>query len=229
MSGREQRRIVAMGGGGFLMEDDPTLDDQILALTGRARPKVCFVPTATADGEPRIERFTDMLAGRAETSVLRLFRRSVVDLRAFVLSQDVIYVSGGNTANLLAIWRVHGLDVVMREAWERGVLLCGPSAGAICWFEAGVTDSFGPLRELHGGLGLLPGSFCPHYDGEVERRPTFLRLVAEGTLPGGYAADDGAALLFEGARVARVLRARPTTRAFRVDRVGDDAREEALG
>ena len=127
--------------------------------------------------------------------------------------QDAVYVLGGNTANLLALWRLHGLDRVLREAWEPGMVMAGMSAGAICWFESCTTDSFGPtLQPLHGGLGFLPGSLCPHYHGEAQRRPLYRRLVAEGALPPGYAVDDGAALVFDGDRLVEVVTSRPGRR-----------------
>ena len=148
----------------------------------------------------------------------------MADLRAFVLSQDVIYVGGGSTANLLAVWRVHGLDAILREAWEAGVVLCGISAGMNCWFEQSVTDSFGALAPLTDGLGLLAGSACPHYDGEGERRPAFRRLIEAGELSGGWAADDGAALVFDGTEVDEVVASRRGARAYRVER----GREEPL-
>ena len=140
------------------------------------------------------------------------------------MPQDVIYVGGGNTANMLAVWRVHGVDKLLREAWESGTVLCGVSAGAICWFEAGLTDSFGPdLQPLHGGLGFLPGSFCPHYDGEAARRPGFTSAIASGALPPGYAADDGVGVLFEGTALAEIAASRPKVSAYRVDRNGETA------
>jgi len=146
-----------------------------------------------------------------------------------VVAQDLIYVGGGNTANLLAIWRVHGLDKALREAWHAGVVLCGVSAGAICWFEEGVTDSFGQtLQALKRGLGFLPGSFCPHYDGETQRRPTFHRLVASGRLAPGFAADDGVAILFEGSKIADVVRSRRNVAAYRVFRNGNRSVEQIL-
>jgi dipeptidase E len=129
----------------------------------------------------------------------------VADLRAFLLEQDVIYVGGGNTANMLAIWRVHGVDRILREAWEAGVVLAGISAGAICWFEAAVTDSFGvPPTGLRDGLGFLPGSACPHYNSEDRRRPVYHELVLGG-FPGGYAADDGVGLHFVDRELAEVV------------------------
>jgi dipeptidase E len=149
------------------------------------------------------------------------------DLRELVLSQNVIVVGGGNTANLLAIWRVHGFDVLLREAWEQGIVLTGSSAGMICWFEAGVTDSFGPLAALRDGLGILPGSACPHYDGEKDRRPTYQRLVREG-FPAGYAADDGAALHFVDTTLKACIASRPAAAVYRVSAEGGKVTETAL-
>jgi len=217
------RTIVAMGGGGFSMEpDNPLLDDHVLELAragrGRSRPRVCFVPTASGDADGYIARFYAAFARKAEAAHLALFTRTIVDLSPFLLEQDVVYVGGGNTANLLAVWRVHGVDRIMREAWERGTVLAGLSAGSICWFEGGTTDAFGGLAALTDGLGLLPGSHSPHHDGEPGRRPAYHRLVADGTLPDGYAADDGAALVFDGTDLAEVVSSRPGARGYRVVR-----------
>jgi peptidase E len=215
------RHIVAMGGGGFMM-DGRALDDAIFALTGKRVPRVCYVPTAGGDSAEKIELFHRAFEGRAETSVLSLFWREVQDIGAFLGAQDVIYVSGGNTANMLAIWRLHGVDRALRHAWEAGVVLCGLSAGANCWFEACSTDSFGvELAPLRDGLGFLPGSFCPHYDGEPLRRPTYTRWVADGELPAGWAADDGVGLHFEGAELVEAISERDGGRAFRVDATGE--------
>ena len=219
-----------MGGGGFSMEpDNPLLDDFILGLTDRARPRVLFLPTATGDVARYLVNFYTAFSRRAEASHLDLFVRTGDDVGRLVLEQDVVYVGGGNTANLLAIWRVHGLDAILRSAWRAGVVMAGLSAGAICWFQAGVTDSFGPeLEALDGGLGFLPGSFCPHYDGEPARRPTFRRLVGERRLPDGWAADDGAALHFVGEDLADVVSSRPEARGYRLERTADGATETEL-
>lgn len=220
------RTIVAMGGGGFSMEpDNPLLDDWLLSLTDTARPSVCLVPTASGDAEGIIERFYASFASRDCTAAhLPLFRRTDPDLRAVILAQDLIYVSGGNTANMLAIWRTHGLDTVLREAWEKGVVLAGLSAGSLCWFASGVTDSFGEsLAPLHDGLGLLPGSHCPHYDGEALRRPRYQALIRAGELPPGLAADDGVALRFTGADLSEVVSSRPEARGWRVNADGEEA------
>lgn len=216
--------IAALGGGGFSMEpDDPRLDRWLLSLTGARRPRVCFVATASGDAEGYLERFHAAFAALScEATHLALFRREIADLRAFVLAQDLVYVGGGNTANLLAVWRTHGLDAILREAWAAGVVLAGLSAGALCWFEGGVTDSFGPgYAPLVGGLGLLPGSFCPHYDGEAERRPLYRRLVAEGALAAGIAADDSVAVCFTGTARAEVVTSRPGARAWVVTPHGE--------
>ena len=180
---------------------------------------MCFLPTAVGDSDWGIAVFYECFpASLCEPSHLRLFGVPQADVRGRLLAQDAIYVSGGNTANALAIWAVHGVDVALREAWESGVVLGGPSAGGICWFEAGITDSFGPeLALLPRALGLLAGSFCPHYDGEPERRPAYERLIREGALPAGWAADDAVALRFEGSELAEVVTERPGATAYRVE------------
>ncbi len=224
------KHIIAMGGGGFSMEpDNPLLDDFILSLTGKQKPKVCFVNTASGDHEGYTQKFYDAFpAERAEATHLSLFNRTVEDLRAFLLAQDVIYVGGGSTANLLAVWRVHGLDAILREAWEAGVVLCGVSAGALCWFEGGSTDSFGSgLSPLRDCLGFLPGSFCPHYDGEALRRSTYHQFIQDG-LPDGYAADDSAALHFVGTELVEAISSQPNARAYRVERQKDSVIETPL-
>ena len=210
-----------MGGGGFSMEETPLLDDFILQLARKRRPKICFIPTASGDSPGYIEKFhAAFTPKRAIASHLPLFIRDQTDLASFLLSQDVLYVGGGNTANMLAIWRVHGVDKILRRAWKNGVILCGLSAGMICWFQACVTDSFGPLALLDDGLRLLPGSACPHYDGEAQRRPTYHALIRAGKLPAGYAADDGAALHFAGRKLIEVVTSRPGASAYRVERIG---------
>ena len=206
-----------MGGGGFMMEQSSPLDDFLLSLSPTARPRVCFVPTPTGDSDRVIAAFFEAFTRRdCEPSCLRLFGAPERPAE-HLASQDVIYVSGGNTANALALWRLHGVDLALREAWERGAVLGGVSAGANCWFECSVSDSFGrQLDPLRDGLAILPGSFCPHYDGEELRRPVYRHLVDEG-LPSGYAADDGAALHFVGAKLREVVASLPGARAYRVE------------
>lgn len=192
-------RRLALLGGGFSTEDDGLLDDWVLGHARAPRPRVCFVPTASGDAPAYIEQFLTAFRSRdCEPSVLPLFRRQLDDraLRETLLGQDVVYVGGGNTANLLAVWRVHGVDVLVREAYDRGTLLCGISAGANCWAEGSHTDSFGPLTFLPDGLGILPGSVCPHYDSEPGRRGSYRAAVASGELPAGWALEDGVGALF---------------------------------
>jgi dipeptidase E len=217
-----------MGGASLRPEDyDPRLNAFVLSLARRERPRVCFVATASGDSPEYVANFYRAFARHhdCEPSDLGLFERTVADLRAFVLEQDVIWVGGGNTASLLAVWRAHGLDTVLREAWEQGVVLCGVSAGMNCWFEASTTDSFdlSRLAPLHDGLGLLPGSACPHYDGEEQWRPLYRRLVAEQGFPAGCAADDAAALAFEGTSLAEVVTTAEGATAYRVDADGERA------
>ncbi|MGH3130294.1 MAG: Type 1 glutamine amidotransferase-like domain-containing protein, partial [Gaiellaceae bacterium] len=202
----------------------------LLGLSGRERPRACFVPTATGDSPDAIVLFyEDFPASLCEPSHLTLFGVPRAGIREHLLAQDVIVVAGGNTGNMLAVWRVHAVDAVLREAWEAGVVLTGWSAGGICWFEGAVTDSFGPdLAPLDDGLGFLTGSFCPHYDTEAERRSTYHRLVSEG-LPGGLAADDAVGLHFAGTELAEAVTERSGAQAYRVE-AGDDgtARETPL-
>ncbi|HVA76292.1 MAG TPA: peptidase E [Candidatus Binataceae bacterium] len=231
-----ERHIVAMGGGGFSMEpENPLLDDFVLDLARRTRrirnrkPRIAFVGTASGDSDSYARTFIEAFPpARAEAMLLRFFERTVTDLRAFVLAQDVIYVGGGSTANLLAIWRVHGLDRALRAAWNAGVVLAGISAGAVCWFQDGITDSFGGgYRALGGGLGFLRGGCCPHYDGEAARRPALHRLAKRG-FPPTLALDDGAAAHFVGTRLKEVVSSRPHARAFRVTASGGRVVETPL-
>ncbi|MFF0477558.1 Type 1 glutamine amidotransferase-like domain-containing protein [Streptomyces sp. NPDC004284] len=225
-------RRLALLGGGFSTDDDGLLDDWVLGQVPAARPRVCFVPTASGDAPGYIEKFLAAYRSRAcEPGVLPLFRRELDDaaLRAFVLSQDVVYVGGGNTANLLAVWRAHGVDRLLREAYERGILLCGISAGANCWADGSHTDSFGPLTHLADGLGLLSGSVCPHYDSEPGRRASYRAAVATGSLPAGWAVEDGVGALFTGGRPTDVVSRLPRARLYRVEPDGDGgASERAL-
>jgi dipeptidase E len=216
-----ERYIVAIGGWPW---DEPAqtraLEDYILGLA-RGR-RICFVPTAAGESRDSIVDFYSAWRGRGELSHLEFFPWPPEDLRAFVLGQDVLVVSGGNTANALAIWRVHGFDKLLREAWEQGIVLTGWSAGMICWFESAITDSFGPhLEPLRDGLGFLPGSACPHYDSEELRRRIYTKAVAEG-LPAGVAADDGVALHYKGTELAEIVSVREGAQAYRVGHDGEE-------
>ncbi|MEU1225668.1 peptidase E [Streptomyces sp. NPDC005828] len=222
-------RRLALLGGGFSTDDDGLLDDWVLGQVRTARPRVCFVPTASGDAPGYVEQFLAAFRSRGgEPSVLPLFRRELDDdaLRAFLLSQDVVYVGGGNTANLLAVWRVHGVDRLLREAYDRGTLLCGISAGANCWADGSHTDSFGPLRHLSDGLGLLTGSVCPHYDSEPGRRASYRAAVADGALPDGWAVEDGVGALFTDGVLTDAVSRAPRARLYRVESDGEGGATE---
>jgi len=224
--------ILTLGGGGFSMSEDGSslIDDYLLALTGKERPKVCFVGTASGDSASYRDRFFAAFDGRAETSALVLFAQESHGYTppSIALEQDVIYVGGGSTANLLSLWRLHGVDRVLVEAAAGGTILAGISAGMNCWYDASSTDSYGPLAPLPDGLGLLPGSACPHYFGEEGRAERFRGWVADGTLPPGYAADDHVALLWRDGELVEAVGERPGAQAFRVTREGETAVEMAL-
>ncbi|HLF78816.1 MAG TPA: peptidase E [Dehalococcoidia bacterium] len=216
--------IVSIGGGGLGgTRDDGLLDDYLLALTGKESPRVCLIPTASGDNDAiAVWFYNSFTSDRCRPSHLALFNRKVEDIRSFLLAQDLIWVSGGNTAAMLAIWRQHGVDAVLREAWQEGVVLSGSSAGANCWFEACSTDSFGPsLAPLNDGLGFLAGSFCPHYDGEVNRRPTLERFLTSGSLQDGYAVDNYVGIRWTGTALTEVIAAKQGSKAYRVGRSED--------
>jgi peptidase E len=213
-----ERQIVAMGG-----VPDDTLLDHVLGLA--RGPRVLYVPTAGMEDANYAVMWYERLAGRAAMTLLRFSPWPPAELRELALGHDVILVTGGNTANALAIWRTHSFDEILREAWEEGVLMTGWSAGMICWFEHGVTDSFGPELAPMDCLGLLPGSACPHYDGEERRRPVYTELVANG-LPSGVAADDDVALHYVGTELHDVVTSREDAHAYHVTPDGE-ARLEA--
>jgi dipeptidase E len=218
----DARTIFAMGGGGFTMEPaNPVLDDFVLDLAPTREPRILFLPTASGDPAAQIagfhERFGDHACRPAHLSLFRL-HGSVRTLREVILEQDIVYIGGGSMRNLLAIWRAHGLDELLVPAWERGIVLAGLSAGAMCWFEAGVTCSSGPPQTI-AGLGVLPGSLSVHADGEPERLPVYVEAVRRGEIPGGWAADDGVGLLFRGREYERAVSSRPGAAACRCDAV----------
>jgi peptidase E len=213
-------RILAMGGGGFTMDDpSPALDAFVLALTGKPVPRVCFLPTASGDPRDQVTRFYERFGSwPCEPSILSLFHlaRDRVDPIAHLLSQDAVYVGGGSMRNLLAVWREHGVDEGLRRAWEAGVVLAGLSAGAMCWFEGGVSMSAGAPEAVRG-LGLLGGSLSVHLDGEAQRLPVYRAAVAAGEVAPGYAADDGAALVFAGTELSECVASRSGARVLRVE------------
>ena len=215
----KDKHVVAFGGDGFYLNPQNKLSAHfILGLTDVSNPKVCFIPTAGGDTPAYMEAFVARYSpDLCEATQLKLFNREIKDLRSYLLSQNVIYVGGGNTANMLAIWRVHGVDEILREAYEAGVVMCGTSAGSLCWFECGVTDSFGlDLAPINDGLGFIKGSNCPHYDSEALRQPQYQKFIREG-LASGYAADDGAALHFVNGTFAEAISSKPASRAFHLE------------
>ncbi|GAC1440715.1 MAG: peptidase E [Mycobacteriales bacterium] len=221
--------ILAIGGGGFERDDrygyrPGPLMDHALSLTGKDNAKVCGLFTAMGDPASSIATWYAAWAERPERAshVAVMPMPNVDDLRRHVLAQDAVFVDGGSVAGLMALWRLHGLDAIFREAWEAGVVLFGVSAGSLCWHVGGTTDSFGPqLRAWSDGVGLIPGSNCPHYDSEERRRPLYQELVAAGTLPPGYAADDGVGLHYVGTELHEAVADRDDAWAWQVDVDGE--------
>ena len=226
------KQIVAMGGGRFSMEPgNPLLDQYILDQAGKPRPRVCFFPHATDDavryGYNFLNAFTKL---ECAPSVLSLYQTPPMpDMGDFLLSQDVIYVGGGNTKSMLALWREWSLDVMLQQCYEQGVVLAGISAGANCWFESFITDSATPeLSAMHNGLGFLSGSFCPHYDGEIRRRPTYQRLIAAGEIADGIACDDSTAAHFIDGKFHRVVSSQPKAWGYQLRNLNGVADERVL-
>lgn len=225
-----RRSILALGGGGFTgsVEDSP-LDEYVLTLSERDRPRVCLIPTASGDPETQIDHFYNAFEPLGcELSHVSLFRLGShpMDLRQHLLSRDVIYVGGGSMLNLLALWRVHGVDSLLAEAWQKGVALVGVSAGCMCWFEAGITRTRGAPGPAIG-LGLLPFTISVHDGSDPRRRAQYRTRIAEG-MPGGFAVEDGVGLLFNGTGLAEVVSARPSARAYRVQLEGSQVVERVI-
>ena len=233
--GKMMKQIIALGGGGFSMEpDNPLLDLYILQTAGKGTPKICFIPTASGDSEGYISRYYDFFDKQdCVPSHLSLFKPPTRDLESFLLDKDIIYVGGGNTKNLLVLWKAWGIDIILKKAWEQGVVLAGISAGSICWFEEGVTDSYGDSLEPISCLGLLRGSNCPHYDGESDRRPAYQNLVATNSIKPGIATDDGVAIHYIEQKIYKIVSSSPTAKAYEIsydnDLVETELETEYLG
>jgi len=228
MSGR-QRQIIAIGGGGFYRDPENLgLERYILQQTNSAEKRVAFVPTASAEPDSYLVSFyTAFLRLGCRPSHLSFFKRTP-DLRNYLLNQDVIFVGGGNTKSMLAVWREWGVPEILREAWDSGIVLTGVSAGAICWFEHGVTDSWaGELRSLDC-LGFLPGSCCPHYDGEADRRPSYHRLLASGVISAGVAIEDWTGVHYRETDVLRVVASKAGAKAYSLRVVNGSVQEVPL-
>ena len=217
-----RRTIVAIGG---FVDADPLLDYVLGLARGR---RIVYVPTASMENsDATLSWYERVQRADATMTHLHFFPWPPANLRERVLDHDAVVEHGGNTANMLAVWRVHGFDAILREAWESGVVLAGWSAGAICWFAAGVTDSFGPQLAGMDCLGFLPGSACPHYDGEPLRRPRYRELLREG-LAAGVAIDDAAAVRFDGTELAEIVTARAGATAYRISADAEEPLEARL-
>ena len=227
VTGRRPPRILAIGGGG-LTEASSGLDSYVVELSERADPRVCLLPTAGPDASAQIARFYDVFGGRAQPSHLSLDRASDPPdlIRRHLLAQDVVYAGGGGLLNVLSRWRAHGVDRVLREAWQAGIVLAGQSAGSLCWFEAAVTAAGGQPRPARG-LGLVPASNSVHWSAAPRRRRAFLDCVADG-MPDGWGVDDGAALLFEGTELTAAVAGERGPRAWRIEREGPEVAESAV-
>jgi peptidase E len=223
------RQIIPIGGGGFYRDaENLELEKYVIRQSGAENPRVAFVPTASGEPDHYVASFyAAFLKLGCRPSVLTLFKRTP-DLRSFVLNQDVIYVGGGNTKSLLAVWHDWGLPEILREAWESGIVLTGVSAGAICWFEQGLTDSFSDQLRPLDCLGFLPGSCCPHYDGEAQRRPSYHRLLAAGEISAGVAIEDWTGVHFKDTEVYKVVSSKRGARAYSVRAVYGSVQEVAL-
>ena len=221
--------IIAIGGGGFLAEPrNLALEQYILDQTGKDHPNVLMIPTARGDDAEYIAKFHVAFGELgAKTQHLPFFHRTP-DLRPLLLAQDAIFVGGGNTKSMLAVWREWEIPQLLGEAYAAGVVLGGQSAGAICWFEQGVTDSWADRLRPLDCMGFLPGSCCPHYDGETERRPAYHALMRNGDVAHGYAIEDGVAVHFRNRRLERVVSKKGGSRAYYVSADGDGVKEEAL-
>ncbi len=225
-----KKQILAIGGAGLsLLPDRLLLEKYFLKLTGQTCPNICFLPTAAGDSDWMIRRFYDAaLRLECKPCHLSLFNAPSEDLEAIILDQDALYIGGGNTRNMLVLWRDWGVNLILRKAWEKGIVLGGVSAGSICWFDEGVTDSIpGRLTPLNY-LGFLPGSNCPHFDSEAARRPSYHQLILNGEISDGVAADDGVALHYVENQLHQVVSSRQTASAYTVCKNGDKITEEKI-
>jgi dipeptidase E len=223
------RQIIPIGGGGFYRDpENLALEKYVIAQSGAQNARVAFVPTASGEPDHYVASFYGaFLKLGCRPSVLTFFKRTP-DLRSFLLQQDVIYVGGGNTKSLLALWRDWGVDQILREAWENGIVLTGVSAGAICWFEQGLTDSFSDKLRPLACLGFLPGSCCPHYDGEPQRRPSYHQLLGAGEIAAGVAIEDWTGVHFKGTEICKVVSSKRGARAYSMRAAHGSVQEVAL-
>tara|TARA_B100001142_G_scaffold289563_1_gene306448 strand:+ start:457 stop:1221 length:765 start_codon:yes stop_codon:yes gene_type:complete len=225
-----KKQIIALGGGGVGTDNlNTALDKYKLQASGKTKPKIAFIPTAVGDSAFAIERFYRAFNNNiAEPSHLPLFNRDERNLENYLLDQDIIEVSGGNTLNMLSIWENHGIDKILEKAWDQGIILTGASAGMICWFESSVTDSYGPLKELKTGLGFLKGSACPHFDGEIHRRPIYENLIKSKTLPPGIALDDYVAAHYINEKLHKLVTPKKGSKGYLLDLEDNKINEKVI-
>lgn len=219
------QHIIAIGGGGL---EDTIMLQYVLDLSGKERPKICFLPQASAEDKGYVAGFYDIFTKLgAEPSWQSLYGSVPQNWQEHILAQDIIYVGGGNTKSMLALWRDWGMDKVLKQALGNGTILSGVSAGAICWFEECVTDSLMPLASIKG-LGWLKGSACPHYDGEADRRPTVQRMIKEGEIIAGLALDNNSAAHYIDGEFHKIITTRKEAQAYLVSQKDGEAHEQAL-
>lgn len=227
-----KRQVIAMGGGGFMMEpENPLLDQYIIKQAHKSRPSVCFLPHATDNAVGNTFRFFKAFSKfDVKPTHLSLFFPDTDDIESFLMEQDVIYVGGGNTRNMIVLWREWNLDDVLRRAYENGTVLAGLSAGANCWFEQCSTASVlgGGNYSVLSCLGIIRGSFCPHYDDEIKRRPSLHKFLSEDKIISGYAADDGAAGHFINGELTCAVSSRSNAKVYKVDKVNGQVTEDAI-
>jgi dipeptidase E len=225
-----ERQIIALGGGGIGTDKlNKALDNYKIKASGKKKPKIAFIPTAVGDSAFAIERFYRAFNTNISIpSHLPLFHRDERDIEKFLLEQDIIEVSGGNTSNMLSIWQIHGIDKILQKAWQKGIILTGASAGMICWYENSVTDSFGPLKELMQGLKFLKGSACPHFDGEIHRRPTYENLIKKKILPQGIALDDYVAAHYINEKLFKLVTPKQGSKGYLINLDKNKLNEEVI-
>lgn len=212
--------IIAIGGGGFSENTDNLYIEQyILSQLNKKRPKVCFLPTASGDSENYISRFYNAFNQLdCMPTHLSLFKPPTLDLESFICECDIIYVGGGNTKNMLALWKMWELDKHLEKAYKSGVILTGLSAGAICWFEEGLTDSLPGAYTKLDCLGFLPGSCCPHFDSEPEREPVYIEQIEKSIISAGYGIEDNVALHFEDGKLKTAIAGKEGKKAYFIDK-----------
>ena len=223
-----KKQIIAIGGGGFgRSPGEGVIEKYILGQSDKEKPNVCFIPTATGDNEAyKVNYYSTFSKLNCSPVHLDFFKRTP-DLKELIKHQDIIFVGGGNTKSMLAVWKDWGLDLILKEAYERGVIMCGVSAGAICWFEEGVTDSWSEELKVMDCLGFVKGVCCPHYDEEPQRRPSLSKFLKDGVVQSCHAVDGGCALHIENEEEYKAVVFAKDKNAYLVDLEKDAVVEKA--